>query len=275
MIGGVALKVNNISEELDGVRMAVRKASNEWESRFVWGSYSKGDGCGDEEYVEYLIRIAYLSLLAFLDKNNMKQLSRYLVNLWNTKHLHNLLDSYMSEYTDEPLLSVTDTFWEITSAIGNISIEKEAEPIKHGIRIKTILERIPNVAYRLNLDFSRESDLDKIAEAVLVPIFPDINSNPSLTLGESFRHPDSAIPSVNTLLEYKFVASKKDISRVVDEMQADIRNYAQHPWKHLLFVVGQNQPYVNEEKLRLTLVKEPSRFQNIEVVVITHSPRKS
>lgn len=264
-----------INDDLDRIRIAVRKASNEWESRFVIEE-SPDSSNADEEYVEYLVRIAYLSLLAFLDKYKMKEVSKYLVNLWTIKHSDNLLEGHFSNFADEPLLTATGTLWEVISGIENVVHKtKEEEPLKHEVRIKTLLERIPEAAFRLGINFEQESDLDKIAEALLIPIFPDINSNPSLTISESFRSPDSAIPSISTLLEYKFIKSKTAVCKIVDEMQADIRNYAQEPWKNLLFVVGQDAPYANEERIRAVLLKEPSTFLEIDVIVITHKFRKT
>ena len=46
-----------MADELDDVRMAIRKASNEWEQRYVW-DVSEKSGAGDKKYVEYLIRVA-------------------------------------------------------------------------------------------------------------------------------------------------------------------------------------------------------------------------
>lgn len=260
--------------ELESVKRSVSKASNEWEGRFVYGV--TGDNVdGDREYVEYLLRIAYLTLLSFLDKNNFKHISEYLTARWKL-HEGNLLDSYMSEHIDEPLLKVTGTLWEVIYGLENILPKKDSKYLKtEGISLTSILESIPLTVHRLNLRFNQEGDLDALAEGLLLPLYPDLNPNPSLTLPESYRMPDSAIPSLNILLEYKFITKKADVRKVIDEMQADIRNYAQEPWKHLLFVVGQNEPFTTKERVNETIQKEPSSFDSINLVLITHNPKST
>jgi hypothetical protein len=95
-----------------------------------------------------------------------------------------------------------------------------------------------------------------------------LNSNPALALAEGYRQPDSAIPSQNTLIEYKYIARGEDIRRIIDEMQADIRNYAKKPWRHLIFVVGQDDPFITQTKLEAAILEEPSSFETISLSLI-------
>lgn len=266
---------NNVVNDLNSLRIAVRKASNEWEYRFVYnGSHRSKEA--NREYVEYLIRIAYLSILAFLDSHRFLELSNYLKTRWEKDHESNLLNSFLSDYAEEPMLHVVSTFWEIIEAISNIVTNKDnghGQVDKNNVNIVSIIKGMPEAALKLNLNIVKESDLDTLAEAILLPLFPDLNSNPSLGLRESYRLPDSAIPSIHTLLEYKFISNKADIKKIIDVIQADIRNYAQEPWKNLIFVVGQNDPYTNDERLSATILKEPSTFKIIDCKVVNFSRR--
>lgn len=259
---------HDISSELDAVMIAIRKASNEWESRgWPFGSSAKSPD-GDKEYIEYLVRVAYLTLLSFLDRNGFNRLSEYLISKWKN-HENDLLASDVSDFVGEPFLRATSTLWEVVNSIRNLLPSKllgESSP--KIIDLEKILEAIPLAAHQLKWELKQEMDINRLAEALLLPLYPDLNSNPSLTLPESYRQPDSAIPSLKTLIEYKYIATKGDVSKTIDAMQADIRNYAQEPWKHLVFVVGQVKRFSTKTKLEATLLKEPSSFKRIKLALI-------
>jgi hypothetical protein len=262
------MEVDSVRQELDAVRIAIRNASNEWERCFVWyGSGRSPDA--DSEYTQYLIEIAYYSLVALLDKHKLSKLSEMLVLKWATDHAKDLLASEMSEYAEEPMLKATSTLWTFMSALDNVFLEsaKFAET-KLATNFKNMLEMIPSAAFGLKFCVDSEKKLEQLVEAILLTIFPDLNSNPSVTNGKNYRQPDSAISSTQTLLEYKFISSKESVASIIDEMQADIRNYAQAPWETLYFVIGQTQPFMTSEQLKNTLLREPSTFKNIEIVLI-------
>ena len=180
----------------------------------------------------------------------------------------------MSEFAEQPLLTAVGVLSEVIEAVKNtFSIIDAVGDAKSIADVVSIMNQLPSASHLLSRRFQNEGDLDTLAEAILITVFPDLNSNPSLTIPVSSRHPDSAIPARHLLLEYKFISEKKDIRRVIDEMQADVRNYAQDPWRHLVFVVGQNEPYTTKEQLQATIGKEPTTFDSIVVVVVTHNPR--
>jgi len=261
-----------IESELKAVTAAVGKATNEWESRFVFGETADTNEAS-KEYVEYLLRVAHLTVMSFLDRNNLPHLGMYLEDKWG-KHKDNLLESYMSEFAEQPLLTAVGVLSEVIEAVKNtFSIIDAVGDAKSIADVVSIMNQLPSASHLLSRRFQNEGDLDTLAEAILITVFPDLNSNPSLTIPVSSRHPDSAIPARHLLLEYKFISEKKDIRRVIDEMQADVRNYAQDPWRHLVFVVGQNEPYTTKEQLQATIGKEPTTFDSIVVVVVTHNPR--
>ncbi|MDO9288660.1 MAG: hypothetical protein Q7T83_07705, partial [Thermodesulfovibrionales bacterium] len=186
---------------------------------------------------------------------------------WKT-HEENLFDSYMSAYVDEPMLRVTDTFWEVIASVRNLASANVSQNYyTKDVRIKNILEAIPNSSHLINYSIKNEPDIDKFAESLLLPLYPDLNSTPSLTLADSYRQPDSAIPSINTLIEYKIITTKEARSKVIDEMQADIRNYYQLPWDHLVFGIGQSEPFITKERLEGVLLAEPTSFKSIEIAL--------
>ncbi len=253
-------------KELDAVTVAVRKAVSEWEVRFVFEQSSEGPEA-DKEYVAYLLRISYLTIQCFLEKHGFKLISEHLKEKWKERE-NDLFSSYMSRYIDEPMLKVADSFWEVLASVKNVVSAGESTGYqKTDVRIKNILEAIPASAHILKYSIQSENDIDRLAESLLLPLYPDLNSSPSLTLADSYRQPDSALPSIKTLVEYKIISTKEAKSKVVDEMQADIRNYYQQPWEHLIFGIGQSEPFLTKERLEGVLFAEPTSFKSIEIAL--------
>lgn len=262
----------SINKELDALTIAINNAYSEWEGRYVYNQSE--DPIEDEEYVTYLIRQGYLTLLCFLEINNFKYLCDYLRIKWE-KHEKELLASYISSVTLEPALRVTDTLYEVLGSVRTlVGANSSQNYYNKEISIPKILEAIPQVAYSLGYSINKEADLDKIAEAILLPLFPDLSSHPSLPLADSYRQPDSAIQSINTLIEYKFIKDKSLKRKIIDEIQADIRNYYQLPWENLVFAVGQSDDYINKEKLEGIILKEPSSFKTIEITLFKTTTKK-
>jgi hypothetical protein len=77
---------------------------------------------------------------------------------------------------------------------------------------------------------SNEAEMHVRIEAVLRCVFPDLRHKP--TIGKPIKNfePDTGLPSVQTLIEYKFVGSKADVKRVADEVLADTRGYVSKEW---------------------------------------------
>lgn len=60
--------------------------------------------------------------------------------------------------------------------------------------------------------------------------------------------PDTGLPSLKTLIEYKFISDKNDAKRVSDEIFADISGYASRDWDSLLFVIYETHRVIEEKK---------------------------
>lgn len=250
-------------QELDKIQIAIIKANDEWENSY----HSKE---AQDEYVEGYCQEAYLTMLAFIDKHNLTGLRDYAIKEWEN-HKGNLLNSFYSEAAETPFLAVTGNFlYPMLVALSNVYGTSESIEItaNNPFKLKQAIELLPHTALKLNYNIKDEDSIDKLIEAFLTPIYPDLNSNPSLTLPEGYRQPDSSIPSLTLLLEYKYIKNKTEIRKVIDEAQADIRNYAQSPWQYLYFVIGMNEAYTTKEKIEMTLLKEPSSFKKIIVSLV-------
>lgn len=153
-----------------------------------------------------------LNITGYLDKHNLIGLREYSVAEWK-KYEKNIIKSSYSEAAEEGYLAITGDFlYPVMTSLVNIFEISDSGIVedRQNFRLEQAIELMPHSALRLNYKVLDENALDKLIEAFLTPIFPDLNSSPSLTLPESYRQPDSAIPSLSLLLEYKFLKNKSE-----------------------------------------------------------------
>jgi hypothetical protein len=82
-----------------------------------------------------------------------------------------------------------------------------------------------------------EDDVHHRIEAVLRCVFPDLDHKPAIAKPIKNFQPDTGLPSIRTVIEYKFVGSSADVKRVADEILADTRGYIARDWDKFLFVI--------------------------------------
>ena len=250
-------------EELKQIAIAIKHVDNEFEAE-------KNHHFDNAEQIEFFSEIAYLMLLAFVDRHNLIGLREYITTKWKN-YENELSKSYYSEIGCDDFLYVTTNFLNpVVRSLTNLYGKEPDDVIIDNVKFKIpeLIQLLPNTATRLSLSITNENDLDKLIEAFLIPLYPNINSNPALILPEGYRQPDSSIPSLNLLIEYKFINKKTDLRNIIDEIQADIRNYAQEPWQYLYVVIGMNDNYTTEVKMKNTVFKEPSTFKKMFLSII-------
>jgi hypothetical protein len=251
-------------KELDKIQNAIINANEEFEKFFL-------EENAYEELVISYCQEAYLSLLTFVDKNNLSGLHNYLNKEWK-KYEKDLIASTYSDVAEMTFLRVTyNLLYPVYISLCNIyEKHEEFDDIEQNdsFSLSNMLEYLPHTATKIYYSVQDESSMDALIEAFLIPIYPDLNSNPSLSLPEGHRQPDSAIPSLNLLLEYKFLKSKNEIGKIIDEIQADIRNYAHSDWKYLYIIIGMNKAYSTKDKFEKTLLKEPTTFKGIRIILL-------
>jgi hypothetical protein len=114
-----------------------------------------------------------------------------------------------------------------------------------------------------------EEEVHHRVEAVLRCIFPDLLHKPRITKQIKHFEPDTGIPSIRTLIEYKFVNDENDCKRVADEILADTRGYASPDWQGLIFVFYETRPLRSEVQWRQMLRTCDVAAELSSVVVLT------
>ena len=112
-----------------------------------------------------------------------------------------------------------------------------------------------------------ENEVHLRMEAVLKCVFPDLKHKPSINKPIKNFEPDTGLPSVRTLIEYKFVASQNDAKRITDEVLADTRGYFSREWEKFIYVIYEASR-IKPESEWVQLLQECGVPSNTKIIVL-------
>jgi hypothetical protein len=113
-----------------------------------------------------------------------------------------------------------------------------------------------------------ENDVHVRVEAVLRCVFPDLRHKPPIAKPIKNFQPDTGLPSIGTLIEYKFIADPGEEKRIADEILADTRGYTSKEWRSFIYVIYETKRIKPENQWR-QLLRESGVESNTEVIVIS------
>jgi hypothetical protein len=98
-------------------------------------------------------------------------------------------------------------------------------------------------------EIENEYHVQNMLWAILAPLFPDLDDEEYLkSLGQLQPRYDLAIPSLDLIIEVKFIREGKSFSKVIGEIAEDVTLYLRSdtPWRHLIPVVWDNSSRTEE-----------------------------
>jgi hypothetical protein len=104
-------------------------------------------------------------------------------------------------------------------------------------------------------------------------VFPDLKHKPTLTKQIKNFEPDTGIPSIETLIEYKFLSRREDIATIADEVLADTRGYTSRDWNRFLYVIYETNR-IRPEKDWNQLLRQSGVPENTTIVVLGGEPTR-
>jgi hypothetical protein len=113
-----------------------------------------------------------------------------------------------------------------------------------------------------------ETEVHVRVEAVLRCVFPDLLHKPSITKQIKNFQPDTGLPSIGTLIEYKFMADHGEEKRIADEVLADTRGYVSNEWKRFIYVIYETKRIKPEGQWR-QLLRDSGIKSDTEIIVIS------
>lgn len=185
----------------------------------------RGKAHEEDLLIGYNIESAFIHILVLLEVKGLQKTYDELKTLFEKARKEGFSKSQMG--IEEPYLVWADVLRTYLNAIGIsynelrpttsittelVSIIKAAE---YFITDKDIFKTSP----------SNEGEVHFRIEGLLRCVFPDLKHKPQLTKPIKNFEPDTGLPSVRTLIEYKFVSNEEDVKRVSDELLTDTRGY--------------------------------------------------
>jgi hypothetical protein len=114
----------------------------------------------------------------------------------------------------------------------------------------------------------REEDVHMRIQGIIRCVFPDLLSKPPLAKPIKNFIPDTGIPSISTIIEYKFVSARSQVGPVADEILADTRGYTSEKWKSFLYVIYETERFRPEAEWR-QLLRECGNAENVSAIVLS------
>ena len=259
---------NNIAESLKQIHVLLKEADEVFE---------KCPNLGNNQYdvpemqVEYYIESAFTHTLVLLDRLNLSRTYDHIRVIFDKAREEGFLKSKFG--VDEPYLFWSAKIYNYLEAIGNSYnvhpfsklVSKEIVSILkstlYSITDKKIFQNPPK----------NESEVHSRIEAVLKCIFPDLKHKPSISKPIKNFEPDTGLPSVRTLIEYKFISSQTDAKRILDEVLADTRGYFSREWESFIYLIYETLRIKPETEWR-QMLEECGVPKNTQVLVLSGEP---
>lgn len=259
------MQISNIREAIDNLMARIVQANRAFD-RWI---------DTDDEFFEpsWLIEACFLQLLAISEALELEEFRKMVHSEYSSIKNSNEGFSKGDTHTDGTLYSIS------LSRIRRFVLVLESFfPEKGHIRMTADpLQIIRDIHYVItNKDLfgttpANESDVHIRIEGILKCVFPDLKTKPILTKQIKNFEPDTGIPSIETLIEYKFLSRKEDIGVIADQILADTRGYTSKDWKHFLYVIYETNRFRTEKDWN-QLLKQSGVPENTTVVVLSGEP---
>jgi hypothetical protein len=245
--------LNPVSEILDSIRTTLSQAQN-------------ASDRGDDD-AEYLVERAFVAARLLLEAAGLFQALNTLRET-QEKAQKNYAESAYSDVIGEPYLIWSSHLYHYLVSISVLFGEPKAGTVS-----KEIVEILRATQYSITdpkcfpLPPQNETDVHVRIEAVLRCIFPDLLTKPRVTKQIKHFEPDTGLPSIRTLIEYKFISTSEDARRISDELLADTRGYVSKEWDKVIYVIYETKR-VKPEKQWNQLLRSSDVGSNTSIVVI-------
>jgi hypothetical protein len=119
-----------------------------------------------------------------------------------------------------------------------------------------------------------EHDVHIRIEGILKCLFADLKRKPTLNKSIKTFQPDTGIPSMSTLIEYKFLAREEDVAIIADQVLADTRGYTSidnKDWNRFLYVIYETNRFRPEKEWNQFLMQACVPL-NARIIVLSGEP---
>lgn len=255
----------NVASAVASIEKSLREATNYFESGMYGGEVAEDD---DYAISAYYMERAMIELLVLAEHLSLPTTVAMVSMHLDEARRQGFTESKMG--SEQPYLVWSERVRMFVDGISSVhglgeTAQSEVKDLKQVI--KRALYVICDIALFPNLP-AKESDVHDRLEAILKCHFPDLLRKPALSKPIKNFEPDTGLPSTKTLIEYKFVNTKMEAKRVVDEILADVSGYRSSEWRNLLFVIYETHRLMPEEEWT-RLLHECGLGTNYDAVVLS------
>jgi len=230
---------------------------------------------GDDEWVNpgWQIEICFLQLLTVVEALGLTELHKIILSEYSTqKESEEGFLKAAGDPNGEPYSVVLSKIRQFTRAIEQFyRIEQPT------IITKDVLQILRDIHYTITDKVlfvtvpKDEKDVHLRIEGILRCVFPDLKHKPTLTKAIKNFEPDTGIPSIETLIEYKFLSRVEDVPVIADQVLADTRGYTSKEWSRFVYVIYETNRF-RPEKQWVQFLRQSGVSANTTVVVLSGEP---
>lgn len=237
---GTAVTTANVQKAIDEVYQNIFRANNAFRRsvELRTADAEKSYVLDEEHIAEYYSQAAYVQLMALLEALGMFHLHGMVAGLYEIaeRQEKNWLEGEMGP--DDLYLVWAGKLHVFTDALRTLYAKPAESVVSKDVEnvLRACLYSITDKVC-FELPPAQEADVHHRIEAVLRCVFPDLLHKPSLNKPIKNFEPDTGLPSIRTLVEYKFISTAEDAKRVADEVLADTRGYVSSEWDSFFYVI--------------------------------------
>ncbi len=146
-------------------------------------------------------------------------------------------------------LEVIRPYVEIVEAIAGLPTPQGPDTAARDV-LKQLLRSTARYLFLRKAEPTSESGLQKKIYPLLRAAFPDTTREVSVPHVAKTYKADFGVPSLNTLVEYKYCNSRSDWPKALDEVYADMKGYSGTPqWNHFYVVFYLTDRFTTQEEV--------------------------
>ena len=255
----------NIHEAITRLKTSIQNAARSFDDYMIY----------DDEWAspDWAIEICFIKLLAIIESLGLSKLHEMVLSEYlKTKETKKGFLAAEATPDGEPFSPIISRLRQFLSAI--VQFYPSDEPTKI---TKDLLQIIRDIHYTITDKAlfksvpQDEKDVHIRIEGILKCVFPDLKHKPTLTKPIKNFEPDTGIPSIETLIEYKFLSRPDDVATIADEVLADTRGYISKDWNNFVYVIYETNRF-KREKEWVQLLRQSGVPENTTVVVLSGEP---
>jgi len=231
---------------------------------------------GDEwDNPRWGIEKCYLQLLGLVEAMGLQEFYKMVYSEYlNEKALKGGFSRAGATPDGEPYPVVISTIAQFLAAIEQFFPNKETTVVS-----KDLLQILRDIHYTITdrALFQKvpqnENEVHIRIEGILKCVFPDLKHKPALNKPIKNFEPDTGIPSIKTLIEYKFLSNAESVATIADEVLADTRGYYAKDWSQFIYVIYETNRFKPEREWN-QLLRESGVPENTKIVVLSGEPAK-